>query len=98
MEKKFISNKLKYQPILTDIWVSMPTQKIFQTTTFNMKLTNENGLYGYKWCPKLNVSIQYKDANHTMKEIINMIKVNCYSINITIQLETHLIIKFKLNM
>ena len=93
-----ISNKSKYRSILNDIWISMPAQKILQTTTFNMKLTNENGLNGYKWCPKLNLSIQNKDANYTIKEILNMIKVNNYSIKITIQLETNTIIKFKLNI
>jgi len=76
----------------------MPAQKILQTTTFNMKLTNENGLDGYKWSPKLNLSIQSKDAKYTMKEILNMIKVNNYSIKITIQLETNAIIKFKFNI
>lgn len=93
-----ISNKLKYRSILDDIWISMPVQKILQTTTFNMKLTNEGGLNGYKWCPKLNLSIQNKDAKYTMKEILNMIKINNYSIKITIQLETNAIIKFKLNI
>ena len=95
---KIISNKKKYRSILNDIWVSMPTQKILQTTTFNMKLTNENGLDGYKWCPKLNLSIQNKDSIYSMKEILNMIKVNNYSIKITIQLETEEIINFKLNI
>ena len=93
-----ISNKSKYRSILDDIWFSMPAQKILQTTTFNMKLTNENGLDGYKWLPKLNLSIQSKDAKYTMKEILNMIKVNNYSIKITIQLETNAIIKFKFNI
>lgn len=93
-----ISNKSKYRSILDDIWISMPVQKILQTTTFNMKLINENGLDGYRWCPKLNLSIQNKDAKYTMKEILNMIKVNNYSIKITIQLETNTIIKFKLNI
>lgn len=93
-----ISNKLKYMSILNDIWISMPTQKILQTTTFNMKLTNENGLNGYNWSPKLNLSIQYKDSKHTMNEILNMIKVNNYSIKITIQLETKTILKFKFNI
>lgn len=93
-----ISNKSKFRSILDDIWVSIPTQKILQTSTFNMKLINENGLAGYIWCPKLNLSIQNKDAKYTMKEILNMIKVNNYSIRITIQLETNVIIKFKLNM
>ena len=90
--------KTLFQINLNDIWISMPAQKILQTTTFNMKLTNENGLNGYKWCPKLNLSIQNKDANYTIKEILNMIKVNNYSIKITIQLETNTIIKFKLNI
>ena len=93
-----ISNEKKYRSILNDIWISMPMQKILQTTTFNMKLTNENKLNGYIWCSKLNLSIQGKDANYTMKEILNMIKVNNYSIKIDIQLETNSIIKFKLNI
>jgi hypothetical protein len=95
--EKIISNKSKYRSILNDIWVSMPTQKILQTTTYNMKLTNEKGLDGYDWCEKLNLSIQNKDASLSMKEILNMIKVNNYSIKITIQLKTN-IIKFKLNI
>ena len=93
-----ISNKTKYRSILDDIWLHMPVQKILQTTTFNMKLTNENGLNGYKWCSKFNLSIQNKHAKNTMKEILNMVKVNNYSIKITIQLQTNAIIKFKLNI
>ena len=42
-----ISNKTKYRSILTDIWSSMPTQRILQTTTFNMRLENQRGLHGY---------------------------------------------------
>jgi len=95
--KEIISEKTGYQPILNDIWHSMTTQKILQTSTFNIKTTNENGLKGYNWHPKLNLSIQGKNANMCMKEIINMMKVNNYSINITIRLETEKIIKFKLN-
>ena len=95
--EEIISEKTGYQPILNDIWYSMPTQKILQTTTFNMKLTNENGLKGYNWNSKLNLSIQGKDANKSMKEILNMIKVNNYSIDITFEIETKKIIRFKLN-
>ena len=90
-----ITNKLKYNSILIDIFKSMPTQKILQTTTFNMKLTNENDNKGYHWHPELKLSIQNKDANHTVKEILNMIKVNSYTIKICIQLETGKIIKYK---
>jgi len=89
-----ISNKSKYLSILVDIWKSMPTQKILQTTTFNMKLTDELGLNGYKWCKSIHMSIQHKNAQHTMKEILHMLKVNNYSVKISIKLESGKIIYF----
>lgn len=93
-DNNIISNKTKYRAILDDIWKTMPTQKILQTTTFNMKLGNENGVDGYKWCSNLHMSIQSKDAKNSMKEIINMINVNNYSIKMSIKLETGNIINF----
>ena len=92
--EKIISNKRKYTTILRDIWKSMPIQKILQTTNFNMKLTKEDGKNGYNWCQELKLSIQNKDSKYTMKEILNMVKVNNYSINLTIKLETGKIIHF----
>jgi hypothetical protein len=81
-----ISNKKRYRSILNDIWKSMPTQKILQNTTFNCKLTNEKGLNGYDWNKDLNMSIQGKNANLTMIEIINMVKLNKYNMDISITL------------
>ena len=63
-----ISSNTRYRTILVDIWKSMPTQKILQNTTFNFKLTNENGEKGYKWCYNINMSFQNKDAKGTLKE------------------------------
>ena len=96
--EEIISEKRKYRSLLDDIWKSMPTQKILQTTTFNMKLTDEKALYGYNWSPTLHMSIQGKDSNNSMKEIINMVKVNKYSMKISIQLETGKIVLFKINL
>lgn len=96
--EEIISEKRKYRSVLDDIWKSMPTQKILQTTTFNMKLTDEKGVHGYNWCPTLHMSIQGKDSNNSMKEIIHMIKVNKYSMKISIQLETGKIVLFKINL
>lgn len=90
-----ISKSTKYMSILKDIWISMPTQRILQTTNFNIKLSKQDG---YRYCKKLKLFIQYKDATDTMKEIINMIKVNNYSIKICITLGTGQIIKYKLNI
>ena len=74
----------------------MPTQKILQTTTFNFKLTNENGENGYNWNDSIRMSFQSKDSMGTLKEIINMVKVNKFTIELSIKLETDRIIHFKI--
>ena len=90
------NDKNKWFLILKDIYKSSPTSTILQNTTFNIKLTNENGNKGYEWCPEVNMSIQRKDANGTLKEIIKMIKINNYKIDIVIKLQSNELIKFNL--
>jgi hypothetical protein len=71
----------------------MPTQRILQSTTFNMKL----GIYnekGYHWSKKLNLSVQNKDSNGCMIELLNMIHVNNLYINLKIKLKTNKVVKF----
>ena len=85
-----------YKPILVDIWKSMPTQQIIKTTKFNIKLTNENGEKGYKWCKDIHMSVQNKDARYTLKEILNMVKVNKFTIELSIKLKTGRIVHFKI--
>ena len=91
-----ISIKRKYRGILVDIWKSMPTQKILQTTTFNFKLTNENGINGYTWSRHINMSFQDKNASETLKEIINMVRVNKMTMDLSIKLQTDRIVHFKI--
>ena len=95
-EDKHISTNTSYRSVLVDIWKSIPTQKILQTTTFNFKLTNENGIKGYKWCEEILMSFQNKDASGTLKEIIHMVKVNNLTIELSIKLETGRIVLFKI--
>ena len=96
-EEEIISTTCKnYRSVLVNIWKFMPTQKILQTTTFNFKLTNENGEKGYKWCDDIQMSFQNKDATGTLKEILNMIKVNKLNIKLSIKLETGRIVHFKI--
>jgi len=90
-----ISSATKYRSITIDIWKSMPTQKILQTTTFNFKLTNENGLNGYEWCDSIRMSFQNKDSKGTFKEIIHMLEVNQYTIYIRVQLSSGKIVIFQ---
>ena len=95
-EEVNISTNTSYRSVLIDIWKSMPTQKILQTTTFNFKLTNENGEKGYKWCDDIRMSFQDKNATGTLKEILNMVKVNKLTIKLSIKLETGRIVHFKI--
>jgi hypothetical protein len=74
----------------------MPAQRILQNTTFNFKLTNEGGDDGYNWCRHINMSFQDKDSEGALKEIINMVKVNKMSINLSIKLQTGRIVHFKI--
>ena len=95
-EEANISTNTSYRSVLVDIWKSMPTQKILQTTTFNFKLTKEIGEKGYKWCDDIHMSFQDKNATGTLKEIVNMVKVNKLTIDLSIKLETGRIVHFKI--
>jgi len=89
------SGKTQYKQFLVDIFKKMESISIIRISTFNFKLTEEHGLYGYHWDPCLKLSIQNKCANDTIKEIIRMVKFNKYTIKISIKLETGEIIHFK---
>jgi|SaaInlV_125m_DNA_1040241.scaffolds.fasta_scaffold42800_3 hypothetical protein len=95
-EGVIISTNNNYRSVLIDVWKSMPTQKILQTTTFNFKLTKETGEKGYNWCDVINMSFQNKDATGSLKEIVNMVKVNNLTIDLSIKLETGGIVNFKI--
>jgi hypothetical protein len=80
--------------ILIEIWKSMPKLLILQTTTFNIKLTNEHCNSNYKWCPQLLMSYEEKDTRDTIIEILKMCNINNYSINIKIILSSDQVINF----
>ena len=50
IDEEIISNSNKYFRILIDIYKSLSASFILQNTTFNIKLTNEDGNKGYKNC------------------------------------------------
>tara|TARA_B110000211_G_scaffold157443_1_gene178353 strand:+ start:3715 stop:4161 length:447 start_codon:yes stop_codon:yes gene_type:complete len=91
-----ISTNTKYRRILIDIWSSMPTQKILQNSSFNLNLKDENGRNGYNWCDDIHMSFQDKCAAGTLHEIVHMVKVNKYTLKISIKLKTNKIIHFKI--
>jgi hypothetical protein len=66
----------------------MPTQKILQTTTFRFRDAHANWVKGYNWCDEIRMSFENKDVKETLKELLHMVKVNNYSINLTVKLES----------
>jgi hypothetical protein len=78
---------------LLNIWKTMPSQKILQTTTFNFKLTDDAT---YKWYPELNMSTQLKNTSITFKELCNMIRVNKMSIELILKTKTDKLLHFKI--
>ena len=96
-DNEVISNSIKYSKILIDIYKYLPASFILQNTTFNIKLTNENGNRGYTWYSEINMSVQRKDSNGTFKEIIKMINLNNYKIDIEIELSNGESINYKNN-
>ena len=74
----------------------MSSTKLLQTSDFNFKTSQESGVLGYKWCQRINMSFQNKDANKTLAEILNQVKQNKYKMELTIILATHETIYFKI--
>jgi hypothetical protein len=96
-----ISTNNSYRSVLIDIWKSlccsscfMLPQQVVNISTFNFKLTRENGEHGYRWCEDIHMSFQNKNAKGTLKEIIHMVKENNLTIDLTIKLQTGMIIHF----
>lgn len=94
-EGVIISTNNRFRGVMVDLWKGMPVQQILQTTTFNFKLTNENREKGYQWCDDIHMSFQNKDARGTLREILNMVRVNDLTIELSIKLKTGRIVHFK---
>lgn len=89
---KMITNKKRYRTILIDIWKTIDREYILSKTTCNIKETNESGTKGFDWIECLGFSFQGADANNTFKEILNMIKLKKYTLDIEIKLKNTRII------
>lgn len=89
-----ITNKGTYLEILEDIWKTMPIQQLLQNTLFDFKMTHEKGHNGFWWNENLSMSIRLKNTNTTVKEIVNMVKLNGYKLIMTIELKNKIFIEF----
>ena len=94
--EKIISKSKKYNHIICDIWKSMTIKNILINSTFNIDLEDKKGLNGYLWNEELKFSYQAKDSNGCIKEIIKMVKLNNYSLDMIIKLNDEKEVHFKL--
>ena len=65
----------------------MKLEDIKSLTEFNIKMTDEKGKKGYHWSKSLGISIQNKDTNSTIKEIIRMCRINKLQLYMKIKLK-----------
>jgi len=89
-------NIFNYRPILINIYDKMDKETIFKNTKLNCKEEEINNK-GFVYYEKFKLSIQGASAEKTLSEIVNMIKVNKWNMQIQIQLKHNdEIINFKI--
>lgn len=90
-----IINKKSYNNILFEIYKLLNKEIIINNTLmniYNSKIINK----GFKYLENHDISIQSKDSNNTLKEIINQCENNNIFINLIIKLKDEQIIEFNL--
>ena len=93
--EEIISKKTTYIGLLIDVWKTMSNERVIQTTKFKFSLKDESENNMLVWYEEINMYVATKDANNTFKELLNMIKINNYSIKISIKLKEGRVIQLK---
>ena len=93
--EEIVSKKTTYMGLLIDVWKTMSIERVIQTTKCKFSLKDENENNMLVWYEEINMYVATKDANNTFKELLNMIKINNYSIIISIKLKEGRVIQFK---
>jgi hypothetical protein len=100
LEARFNDEIIKspsYYKILKLIWKEIPANIILQNTIFNFKLSMDSikGDDSYVWNDDLKLAFQTRNINHAFKEIVNMCKINKFTIELKIKLKDNNIILYK---
>ena len=87
-----------YYKILKMIWKDTPVNIILQHTIFNFKLSIDSikGDDSYIWNDEIKLAYQTRNYNNTFKEIVNMCKINNFTIQLKIILKNKIVILFKI--
>jgi len=100
LEARFNDEIIKspsYYKILKLIWKEIPANIIIQHTIFNFKLSMDSikGDESYVWNDDIKLAFQTRNVNHAFKEIVNMCKINKFTIELKIKLKNNDIILYK---
>ena len=89
-----ILNFNKYKHLLLHLYSKIDINIIVKNTVLNISMEE---LYdkGYKYYENLGMSIQGSDTKRTLKEIINVSKLNKINLTIIIKLKTDEVVYFK---
>ena len=89
------SNINKYHQLLIYLYSEVDLNTILQNSTLNISL-DKISEKGFKYYDNIGLSIQSVEARKTLKEIINIVKVMNYSLELRIKLKNEEIIRFKI--
>jgi hypothetical protein len=83
----------KYKKLLIYLYSSTDIEIILQNTILNI---SQQEIYdkGFQYYNQLGVSVQGADTRRTLKEIINIVKIKNYSMELKIKLKNDEIIRF----
>ena len=83
----------KYKKILIYLYSITDIETILQNTILNI---SQQEIYdkGFEYYNRFGISIQGADARRTLKEIINIIKIKNYSMELKIKLKNDEIVRF----
>ena len=89
------SNINKYHQLLIHLYSEVDLNTILQNSTLNISL-DKISEKGFKYYDDIGLSIQSVEARKTLKEIINIVKVMNYSLELRIKLKNEETIRFKI--
>jgi hypothetical protein len=83
----------KYKKLLIHLYSTTDIETILQNTTLNI---SQQEIYdrGFEYYNGLGISIQGADARRTLKEIINIVKIKNFSMELKIKLRNDEVIRF----
>ena len=83
----------KYKKLLINLYSETDIETIIENTTLNIK-REERYDKGFQYYSNLRISIQGSDTRKTLHEIINIIQINNYSMELKIKLINDEVIRF----